>query len=449
MMNGQITRRTVLKGLGTAIALPYLERFMPAAETVATPSSAVAAKRMAFLYVPNGAHMPEWTPAALGKSFELPKILEPLAPYKSHLNVLSGLTLNTARPNGDGPGDHARSLAAFLTGKQARKTAGSDIRAGISVDQVAASHVGSETRFPSVELGCEPGRQAGNCDSGYSCAYSSNISWRGDSTPNAKEVDPKLVFERLFAGRDGKESAAARAKREQQRKSILDFALEDANRLKGKLGANDVRKLDEYLVSVRELEQRIEKFHQPVDPKLSSGMTPPTGIPKDYAEHLNIMADLLVLAFQGDLTRVSTFVFANEGSNRSYAFLNVPEGHHDLSHHAGDKKKQEKIQTINTFHAQHLAYLLGKMKGVKEGAGTMLDNVMLVYGSGIGDGNRHNHDDLPILLLGGGGGKLKSAQHIRFPKETPLTNLYLSMLDVFGARADKVGDSTGRLNGIV
>src|SRR6516162_8616087 len=372
MFQGPISRRTVLKGLGTAIALPYLEAMLPRS-VMAAPPIAAAPKRMAFLYVPNGIHMPEWTPEKLGKDFDLPKTLEPLAPYRDRLNVLSGLTLDKARANGDGPGDHARSLASFLTGKQARKTAGSDIRIGVSADQVAAQHVGSQTRFQSLELGCEPGRQAGSCDSGYSCAYSSNISWRGEATANAKEIDPKLVFERLFAGRNPGENAAAAAKREQYRKSILDSALEDANSLKAQLGAADVRKLDEYLESVRELENRIVKFRQPVDPKIASGMTKPEGVPKDYAEHLKLMGDLMVLAFRGDLTRVSTYVFANEGSNRSYSFLSVPEGHHDLSHHGGDKKKQEKIRQINTFHTTQLAYILGKMKAVKEGDGTLLD----------------------------------------------------------------------------
>jgi hypothetical protein len=447
MFSTEFSRRTMLKGLGTAIALPWFESLLPVAG--AAPSPAGPPKRLAFLYVPNGAHMPDWTPSSLGAGFELPPTLQPLKPHKDYVNVLSGLTLNTARPNGDGPGDHARSLAAFLTGRQARKTAGSDIKIGISADQVAAQHIGSQTRFPSLELGCEPGRQAGNCDSGYSCAYSCNISWRGDATPNAKEVDPKLVFERLFAGHDSRENAAAAAKREAQRKSILDFVMDDASRLKGELSSNDVRKLDEYLGAVRELEQRIEKYQKPVDPKLTQGVVKPSGIPKEYPDHLKIMADLMVLAFQGDLTRVGTFVFANEGSNRSYAFMNVTEGHHDLSHHQNDKAKQEKIAKINKFHVEQLTYLLGKLKGVKEGSGTLLDNMMIVYGSGIGDGNRHNHDDLPILLLGKGGNKLKTGQHLKFGRETPLTNLYLSLLEIFGAKVEHLGDSTGRLNGIV
>lgn len=447
MFKSRMTRRTVLKEIGTAMALPWLESLVSSPASAA-PTKVAPPKRLAFLYVPNGAHMQDWTPSATGKEFDLPKILEPLAPYKSHLNVLSGLTLDKARPNGDGPGDHARSLAAFLTGRQARKTAGSDIKAGVSVDQVAAGHIGSKTRFSSLEIGIEPGRQAGGCDSGYSCAYSTNISWRGESTPNAKEIDPKQLFERLFAGKDARSSAAAAAKREATRKSILDYVLEDANRLKGDLSANDVRKLNEYLDSVRELEQRIERFRQPVDPKLTQGVAKPAGIPKDMGEHLKIMADLLVLALQGDLTRISTFVFANEGSNRSYSLIGVSEGHHDLSHHQGDKTKQEKISKINRFHAEHLAYFVKKLQSVKEGEGTLLDNMMIVYGSGIGDGNRHNHDNLPILLIGRGGGQIKSGQHIRYPRETPLTNLYLSMLDLFGARTDKLGDSTGRLTDI-
>lgn len=444
-MHEPLSRRTVLKGLGTVLALPALEAMLPRTALGATPA---APKRLAFLYVPNGIHMQEWTPAATGKLGALPPILKPLEAFKDRLSVLSGLACDKARANGDGPGDHARSLSAFLTGRQARKTAGSDIRAGISIDHLAAQQIGSETRFPSLEIGTEAGRQAGNCDSGYSCAYSSNLSWRGESTPNAKEVDPKLVFDRLFAGKDPRESAEAAAKREERRKSILDFVQEDANRLKGQLGAADIRKLDEYMVSVRELEQRIERFKQPVDPKAAGGLSRPSGIPKDYGEHLKIMADLMVLAFAADLTRVGTYVFANEGSNRSYSLIGVNEGHHDLSHHGNDKKKQEKIAQINKFHIEQLAYMLGKMRATKEGAGTLLDNVMLVYGSGIGDGNRHNHDDLPVLLAGGGGGTLKAGQHQKYAFNTPITNLYLSLLDLLGVKVDRFGDSTGRLAGI-
>ena len=445
-MEGRISRRTILKGVGAAVALPYLDAMLP--RTAHGAPAASYPTRLAFLYVPNGAHMQDWKPEQFGTSFELSPTLKPLAPFKSQLNVLTGLTCDKARANGDGPGDHARSQAAFLTGRQARKTAGSDIRAGISIDQIAANEFGSHTRYASLEVGCEGGRNAGSCDSGYSCAYSSNLSWRGEATPNAKETNPKLVFERLFAGKDRRESAAAREKREKYRKSILDSVLEDANQLKKTLGAADIRKLDEYLIAVREIEQRIERFSQPVDPKLAAGMTTPSGEPRDYKEHLHIHGDLMALAFQGDLTRVGTFVFANEGSNRSYSLIGVSEGHHDLSHHGNDKAKQEKIAKINVFHIEQLAYFLGKLKAVKEGAGSVLDNSMVVYGSGIGDGNRHNHDDLPVLLIGKGGGKLKTGQHVRYARETPITNLYLSMLDLVGVRLDKFGDSTGRVTGI-
>jgi hypothetical protein len=439
-----ISRRTALKGLGATVALPLLEAMLP--EPVLGAAAAKPPLRMAFFYVPNGMHMQDWTPKTEGADFEMPKTLEPLKPFQQELLVLSGLTLDKARANGDGPGDHARAMAAFLTGRQPRKTHGADIRAGVSVDQVAAQKVGRLTRFASLELGCEGGRNAGNCDSGYSCAYSANLSWRGESTPMAKEINPRLVFERLFAV-EGKSTDPAQARRDQAKKSILDFVAEDARSLKAKLGATDQRKLDEYLGGVREIEQRIARARPEVDTK-KAGMPAPAGIPKEYADHLKLMCDLLVLAFQGDLTRISTFVFANDGSNRSYRFMDVPEGHHDLSHHGRNADKQAKIQKINQFHISQVAYLLGKLKAIKEGGGTLLDNCMLVYGSGIGDGNRHNHDNLPILLMGKGGGTLKPGRHVRYPKETPLTNLYVSMLERMGSPVDALGDSTGRLTAL-
>lgn len=446
MLSRPISRRKMLKGLGTAIALPMLEAMVPVT-ALGAPTAQAFPKRMAFIYVPNGIHMQDWTPAAIGENFELPSTLEPLCPFVDNLTVLSGLALDKARANGDGPGDHARAMASFLTGRQARKTNGADIRIGVSVDQMAAREVGKYTRFASLEIGCEPGRQAGNCDSGYSCAYSSNLSWRGESTPNAKEVNPKQVFERLFGGEDRNETEAVRAKRQEYRKSILDFVADDANDLRGKLGAGDQRKLEEYLTSIRELEQRIARAGQFKD-EVTASVPKPTGVPKDYQEHIRLLSDLLVLAFAGDLTRVATFVYANDGSNRSYRHIGVAEGHHDLSHHQGNKDKQDKIRQINTFHITQLSYLLDRMQGVKEGEGTLLDNLMLVYGSGIGDGNRHNHDELPILLVGKGGGTIKPGRHLRFKRDTPLTNLYLSMLDRVGVTLPSFGDSTGRLAGL-
>lgn len=441
-----IPRRTFLKGLGTAIALPMLESMFPLKALGATSAGTAATsfpRRMAFVYVPNGANMADWTPAAEGSAFELPYILEPLKPHQSELLLLSGLTHDKARPNGDGPGDHARASATFLTGCQARKTPGADIKVGVSVDQVAAQKIGHQTRFRSLEIGCDRGQSSGNCDSGYSCAYSYNISWKNEFTPLPAETDPRQVFERLFSGNIIAESKEARAKRKLYNQSILDFVLEDANRLKSNLGTTDRRKMDEYLTAVREMEQRIEQAEKfavvlPTHDK-------PTGVPKDYGEHIRLMYDLLVLALQTDSTRIASFSVAHDGSNRPYPFIGVPEGHHDLSHHQRDPKKMEKIAKINRFHMEQFAYFIAKMKSVKEGDGTLLDNSMIVYGSGIGDGDRHNHDDLPALVMGKGGGSIQTGRHVRHAKNTPMANLYLSMLDTVGVSVPRLGDSTGLL----
>ncbi len=446
-MKKSISRRTALMGLGTTIALPFLESLAVAAPAAAT--AAGAPKRLAFCYVPNGVNMPAWTPSAEGRLKELVGTLEPLNAHKEYVNVMSGLTCDKARANGDGPGDHARAMSSFLTGRQARKTHGADIKVGMSADQHVATVIGDKTKFPSLELGIERGQMAGNCDSGYSCAYSSNLSWRGESTPNAKECDPKAVFERLFNGTDPKELAEARAKRELYNKSVLDFVMEDAKSLGATLGSGDQKKLDEYLTSVREVEQQIQKakaVNKATAPK--PNMPAPSGIPAAVQDHMRLMADLMVLAFQTDLTRVATLPFANEGSNRSYKMIDVGEGHHELSHHGNDAKKLEKIAKINKFHMEQFAYLIGKMKAVKEPNGScLLDNVMLVYGSANGDGNRHNHDDLPILLVGKGGGTIETGRHIVFPKhaDTPITNLYLALFERMGAPAKSFGDSTGVL----
>ncbi len=439
-----ISRRTVLRGIGTAVALPLLDAMEPALALAGDGKQGVPT-RMGFVYVPNGKHMPDWTPAAEGEAFELPYIMEPLAKVKDRLLVISGLAQTKARANGDGAGDHARALGTFLTGVQVRKTHGADIKAGKSVDQVAAGRVGRTTKFPSLELGCDRGMQAGNCDSGYSCSYSTNISWRSDSTPQAKEVDPRLGFERLFSLGDAGEQ---RSKRERYKKSVLDFVLEDAHNLRAKLGNKDQRKLDEYLTAVRELEMRIDLVSRQPDAPVPD-YPRPAGIPKDYAEHIRLMYDLMALAFQGDLTRVSTFVVANEGSNRAYPFIDVPDGHHDLSHHGGDEAKQMKIREINRFHVTQLAYFLEKLNSTAEGERTLLDNSMILYGSGIGDGNRHNHDNLPILMAGRGGDTIRPGRHMKLPGETPLNNLYLAMLDRMESSVDQLGDSTGRLDGLV
>jgi hypothetical protein len=439
-----MSRRTVLKGMGAAIALPWLEAMGPlTAWAAGTAPASAAPNRMAFLYVPNGKNMADWTPAAEGTDFELPHILQPLAPVRQDLLVLTGLTADKARPHGDGGGDHARALGAFLTGCQPRKTDGTNIRAGISVDQVAAARIGDQTRLASLEIGCEHGAMAGNCDSGYSCVYSSTMSWRSATQPLPKEVNPKLVFERLF----GSGPDALRAQRDQKRKSVLDFVREDTSDLRGKLGATDQRKLDEYFSALRDVEQRIERAaHMPA---IKAPDQPrPNGIPGKYEEHIRLMCDLMVLAFQSDVTRVCTFVLANEGSNKPYPFVGVPEGHHDLSHHENNPKKMEKIRDINRFHVTQVAYLLTKLKSIKEGDGTLLDHCMIVYGSGNSDGNAHNHDNLPVLLAGKGCGTIRTGRHVRYPKETPLNNLWLAMLDRLKIGLPSLGDSTGKLAGL-
>lgn len=437
----RISRRTILRGVGVSVALPWLEAMGPAMAWANSPADGkTVPNRMAFLYVPNGKNMNQWTPEKDGSDFELPPILQPLAPVKDKLLVLSGLTADKARPHGDGGGDHARALSAFLTGTQARKTDGTDIRAGVSVDQLAAARIGDQTRLPSLEIGCEQGAMAGNCDSGYSCVYSSTMSWRSATQPLPKEVNPKLVFERLF----GSAPDAKRAERDARRKSVLDFVREDSKDLSGKLGRNDVRKLDEYLSAIRDIETRIEKAEK-MPPIAVPNLSAPTAIPAAYDEHIRLMCDLIVLGFQADVTRVVTFVLANEGSNMPYPFIEVPEGHHDLSHHGNDQAKLAKIAKINTFHTQQLAYLLEKLNSVQEGDGTLLDHAMVAYGSGNSDGNAHNHDNLPILLAGGGCGTIKTGRHVRYNNETPLSNLWLSMLNRMEIEVAQLGDSTGTL----
>ncbi len=436
-----ISRRTVLRGVGTAVALPLLDAMLPGAAF----GAASVPRRMAFLYVPNGINMQEWTPKAEGADFELRSTLEPLTPLQQDLLVLSGLTADKARPNGDGPGDHARAAAAFLTGCQPRKTGGADIKVGVSVDQFAAARVGDQTRLSSLEIGIERGMQAGSCDSGYACVYSHTLAWRSENTPVHKEIDPRAVFERLFSN---KANDPDRLKRNRLRTSVLDAVLADADSLTNRLGVADQRKLDEYLTSVRDIEQRIARSEKLPPAQPPEGTIQPEGMPASVPEHLKLMCDLLVLAFRTDVTRVCTFMLANEGSNRPYPFLSVSEGHHDLSHHQNDPKKLAKIREINLFHVQQLAYLLSQLKAVPEGDGTLLDHCMIAYGSGNSDGNRHNHDDLPILLAGKGGGTLKTGRHVRYPRNTPLNNLWLSMLDRMGCGTEKLGDSSGRLAGL-
>lgn len=444
----RISRRSLLRGLGTSVALPLLHAMEPAASlaSAATLHETVPPRRMAFIYIPNGVNLAHWTPNATGFDYDLQFILQPLKRVKDDVMVLSGLTHDKGRANGDGPGDHARAAAAYLTGCQPRKTDGANIRAGVSVDQIAAQHVGAATKFPSLELGCEGGRNSGNCDSGYSCAYSHNISWASPTTPLAKEIDPRLVFERLFSEPSNEEGQKALAERRLFKKSLLDYVAGDARRLHARLGRHDRQKLDEYLTAVRAVERQVEIAETEVGGRRDIPAYPkPNGIPRDYGQHIRLMADMMVLAFQTDVTRIATCMFGRAGSNRSYRQIDVPDGHHDLSHHGGNAEKLDKIRRINRYHMEQFAYFVERLRSIPEGDGTLLDQCMIVYGSGLSDGNRHNNENLPVLLAGSGGGTIQAGRHVKFEEETPMTNLFLSMLDRMGAPVASLGDSTGRL----
>jgi hypothetical protein len=413
----------------------------------ANTAARLSPARMVFVYVPNGIDMRNWTPAADGRAFELPKILNSLSPLKDDLLVLTGLRDDGARAGADGPGDHARASASFLTGVHPKKTAGSDISAGISVDQLAAEKIGKATRFASLELGCEDGHLAGNCDSGYSCAYVNSISWRSPTAPNPPEINPRAVFERLFGSDEDAGDATARARTVKFQKSILDLVADDSRRLQLDLGTTDKRKLDEYFTAVREVERQIEMLERQVGSGVNApSMMKPDGVPLEFAEHARLLFDLLTIALQTDTTRISTFMLAREGSNRSYREIGIPDGHHGLSHHRNDPALMDKIAAINQYHMEQFAYFLQKLKATRDGAGTLLDNTMVLYGSGISDGNRHNHDNLPVVLAGGSN-FFQTGRHIKYADEgAPVTSLYLSILAAASVPTEKFGDSQGRLN---
>ncbi|MDB6026566.1 MAG: hypothetical protein JWM68_2789, partial [Verrucomicrobiales bacterium] len=431
------------------VALPMLEAMVSPTKLLA--ASAAQAKslhpqRMAFIYVPNGVNMADWTPKETGDTLELPYILQPLQPVQQDLLVLTGLAHDKARPHGDGAGDHARASATFLTGAQARKTGGADIKVGVSVDQIAAQKLGHQTRFPSLELACDHNRQT-SCDSGYACAYQSNISWRTPATPMPPEVNPRLLFERLFSTGIFEETGKSRAFRKRYEKSLLDFVLEDARKLKSNLGRTDQAKLEEYLSSVREIERDLEQAEQFAASVPSTEK--PSGIPRDFEKHMQLMYDLLALSLQTDSTRIATLMIAFDGSNRPYPNLGISDGHHNLSHHENDAEKKKRIAQINHFHMTQFAKFLQKLKATKEGEGTLLDHSMIVYGSGLSDGNAHNHDNLPVLLAGHGGGAIQSGRHLKVADQTPMSNLFVSMLDSFGSPVERFGDSTGKLPGLL
>jgi hypothetical protein len=438
MKRHTIHRRSVLRGLGAAVGLPWLE-------ALAAPGPAAPPLRMAFIYVPNGIDMARWRPTATGPLEEtLPPILAPLADHRDDLLVISGLAADKARAHGDGGGDHARAMSAYLTGAHPRKTDGTNILAGISADQVAAGTVGAATPLPSLELGCEPGGLKGACDTGYACVYSWAMSWKSAAQPLPMETDPRLVFERLF----GSGTSADRRARAAGRRSLIDVVREDARSLDRSLGTTDRRKLDEYLSSLREVERRLEAAATRPMPVPPAGVEPPQANPADLGERARLMGDLLAIAFQSDATRICTLSFANEGSNATYPQIDVNDGHHHISHHAGDAAKIEKISRINTFHVGHLAHLLDRLRGIEEQGRPLLDRCMITSGSGNSDGNRHNHDDLPILVAGGGAGGIRGGRHLRLATETPLANLWLALLHRMGVEARAFGDSTGPLDGL-
>lgn len=448
------TRRHFLRGLGACIALPAFESFVPGrllaaggpAGKLATTATG-APLRTAFIYFPNGAIPAAWWPAGEGTDFQLSRTTQPLEPMRQHVQLLSGLEHLNAMAGNDGAGDHARANGTFLTGVRLKKSA-TDLRAGISIDQVMAREVGHLTRLPSLELTCDAGRNTGACDSGYSCAYQYNVSWSSPTTPMTPEANPREVFERLFgAGAAGERAEELKRRRAEQR-SILDFVVNDARDLQRRLNAPDRDKLDQYLTGVRELEARVQRAEQLGDPQDPSRETP-TGIPPTYAEHIQVMFDTLVLAFQTDSTRIATMLLAHDGSNRSFAEIGIPEGHHELSHHLNDAGKIQKISDIDLWYVKQFARFIARLRDTKDVDGnSLLHNSMIVYGSGNADGNRHTHVNLPIVLAGGGGGTLTPGRYVKHGSK-PATNLFLSLADRMGVRElERFGDSTGRLVGV-
>lgn len=449
-------RRAFLRGLGVGVALPALESISPAAQVLAQPGQGVARLattpgglplRMAFIAFANGCNYERWVPKGEGRDYELNEGFASMQELKRRFQIITNMAHDTANNWGDGPGDHARSGASFLTGCHAWKTLGSRLQLGVSVDQIAARQVGHLTRIDSLQLGVEGERLYGSCDTGYPCAYQYNISWASETLPLAPEANPRVVFEKLFGNGSGPEREANLRQRLERRKSVLDFVMEDVRTLNRSLGRNDRQKVDEYLTGVRKLEVQIEKaerFKLPDAP-----IAAPSGIPESHEEHVDLMYDLMALAFQTDSTRVVSYCVAPEGSNRPFLNLGISEGHHYLTHHSGNQEKIKKVVKIENWYMQRFGRFLRTLDSMKESDGTsVLDNSMIVYGCGLGDGNRHNHDELPVVLAGGGGGTLKPGQHVKLGKSTPMTNLYTAMLDRMGVQAERVGDSTGRLENI-
>jgi Protein of unknown function (DUF1552) len=438
-----LSRRTILKGMGTAVALPLLDAMTPALASSRIPGETPV--RMMFVYVPNGIMMEHWNPAYEGRLQELPRVLKPLEPLKDDILLLSNLTNNAGRAWQDGPGDHGRCCGSYLTSVHVRKSK-SDILSGVSCDQIVASQTGSKMRFPSLEVGIEDARQAGDCDSGYSCAYTNNLAWKSETQPLPPILNPRQLFERLF-GQGAALSAEARLQQSRIRRSVMDLVITDTAKLQSTLGPTDKRKLDEYLSSIREIERQLDKAEHDKT-QINPGMEKPYGIPADFAEHFKLMTDMVTVAFQADMTRVVTFIVTREGTSRAYRELGIPDGHHPLTHHRNDPTTMEKVAQINTYHTEQFAKWITRLKAIREGDATMLDNAMIVYGAGLSDGNRHTHEDLPTLIAGRGGKSFKTGQRIVHRRETPMANLYLTMMDRMGVRVENFGDATGRLDGL-
>jgi hypothetical protein len=436
-----LSRRTVLRGLGASLALPFLDSMVPAL-TALDGTAAAPVRRFGVFYVPNGMSMPYWFPKAEGPMSALPPTLRSLDELRDRVLLMGGLADEAANLV-KGGGDHARSAGTFLTGVPFKITAGADVLASVSMDQIAARELEKDTQLASIELGIESNAMLGSCDGGASCAYTNTIAWRTPTTPLPIENDPRAVFERLF-GTTGSTDASARQARIQRDRSILDFVSSEAASLGKVIGPHDKVKLTEYFDSVRDIERRIQMAEAQNGRELPV-VDQPVGVPSDYAEHAKLMMDLLLLAFQTDMTRISTFMMAREVSAHAYPEIGVSDSHHPLSHHQDEAAKLERLHKINEYHFQQFAYLVKKLAAMPEGDGKMLDHTLFLYGTGISDSNTHFHDDLPIALVGGKAAGIVGGRYVRHPKGTPLTNLHLTILENLGVPAEKFGDSTGRL----
>lgn len=437
-----IPRRMVLRGAGVAVALPWLDAMAPAFAKVKP------ALRFGAVYVPNGVIMEAFRPARVGKDFALPPILEPLAPYRDQLVVLNGLYNSGALPrDGEGGGAHDRASAAFLTGAHPKKTDGPDVRAGISVDQIVAREFGKETQLASLELSVDPKDFVGGCDPGYACLYSRTISWRSETTPLPMENEPRAVFERLF-GDVTSTNPAVRLQRQKKNRSLLDFVLDEAGRLNREIGASDRVRFDEYLQSLRDVEQRIQNAEEQSDRELPLLDRPMGGIPPTFRDHVTLLFDLQALAFQSDLTRSFSFMLGREGTRRAYPEIGIADAHHALSHSLSEAESVQKSTKINTYHVAMFGDFVGKLRSIPDGDGSLLDHSLLVYGGGIDDGNAHTHDNLPLMMIGGAGGSRAGGRHVRYETRQPLANLWVSVLGRLGIPTTGVGESTGPLEGL-